>query len=57
MIEKCLAENNLTIEDLTAEELEALKEEIQQQESGCIILDGVLSNPEIFYRKALKTVK
>ena len=56
-IKEYLAEHDLTPEDLTAEELEALKEEMAQKEAGILFLDGVLSNPEIYYRKAFNTKK
>lgn len=36
--------------DLTEEELNTLKEEIKIEEEGGIVLDGVLSNPEIQMR-------
>lgn len=36
--------------DLTEEELNSLKEEIKTEEEGGIVLDGVLSNPEIQLR-------
>lgn len=41
----------LTIDDLTQEELEELKEEIKRRDNGDMILDGVLSNPAILYRR------
>lgn len=50
VIEK-LNEVGLTPDDLTKEELEQLKEEVKLEEDGLLVLDGVLSNPEIFYRK------
>lgn len=50
MIEE-LASMDLTIDDLTQEELEELKEEIIAKEKGFMILDGVLSNPAILYRR------
>ena len=52
-IKKALAEDGhgLTIDDLTQEELEELKEEIIAKEKGFMILDGVLSNPAILYRR------
>lgn len=53
-IKNLLAEHDLTIDDLTPEEIEQLKEEI---ENGGTMLDGVLSNPEIFYRKAMANFK
>lgn len=46
-----LDEYDLTIEDLTQEEIEQLKEEITAEENGAQFLDGVLSNPEIRFRK------
>lgn len=45
---------SLTIDDLTPQELEELKSEIKAKDEGKIIVDGVLSNPEIMYRKRLK---
>lgn len=36
--------------DLTEEELNELKEEIKFEEEGGIVLDGVLTNPEIQMR-------
>lgn len=50
-IKKELEEYGLTIDQLTIEELELLKEEIKAKEDGATILDGVLSNPELYYRK------
>lgn len=47
-----LDEHNLTIEDLTQEEIEELKWEIEQEEKGAQFLDGVLENPDLFYRRA-----
>lgn len=42
----------LTEEDLTAEEMEELREEVETELEGGMILDGVLFNPEILYRKS-----
>ncbi len=42
-IKKELDEYGLKLEDLTAEELEELKQEIEEKERGMFILDGVLS--------------
>lgn len=56
-IKEYLAEHDLTPEDLTVEELEAVQEEITMKEAGTLFLDGVLSNPEIYYRKAFRTKK
>lgn len=49
-----LAEVGLTPDDLTPKELETLKAEIKAEKGGAIVLDGVLSNPAIFYRKRNK---
>lgn len=49
--------HNLTIEDLTQEEIEQLKVQIEEEEKGGIFLDGVLSNPEIYYRRAEREFK
>ena len=43
-IKQKLDEYDLTIDDLTSEELERLKEEIRMEEKGYVILDGVLSS-------------
>lgn len=40
-----------TPSDLTEDELETLRKEIEFERSGGMILDGVLSNPEIYFRK------
>lgn len=42
-IKQKLESHNLTIDDLTQQELEMLKEEIIAEENGEIVLDGVLS--------------
>ena len=41
----------MTESQLTKEELEKLKEEIKAKEEGSMVLDGVLSNPELYYRQ------
>lgn len=53
VIEK-LNEVGLTPDDLTKEELERLKEEVKLEEDGIIIIDGVLSDSKIFYRRLNK---
>lgn len=50
-VKQILEEYGLTESQLTKEELDELKEEIKANEEGYLILDGVLSNPELFYRK------
>ena len=54
-INNTLKEHGLTVEDLTQDELEQLTEELMNDVD--IILDGVLSNPEIFYRRAMVQFK
>lgn len=49
-----LAEHGLTADDLTQEEMAQLREEIEAEERGETILDGVLDNPSLIYKKALK---
>jgi hypothetical protein len=49
-----LAEHGLTADDLTQEEMTQLREEIDAEQRGTTILDGVLDNPSLMYRKALK---
>ncbi len=53
VVEK-LNEVGLTPDDLTKEELERLKEEVKLEEDGIIIIDGVLSDSKIFYRRLNK---
>lgn len=50
-IREALEAHGITVEQLTPEELLSLKKEIEEQKNGVVILDGVLSNPEIRYRK------
>lgn len=50
-IKKLLEEHGLTESQLTKEELEELKEEIKAREQGFEVLDGVLHNPELYYRQ------
>ena len=47
--QKC-AEYDITPDVLTPEELEELKGEIEAEQRGEAILDGVLSDPNIFFR-------
>lgn len=49
-----LAEHGLTADDLTQEEMAQLREEIEAEERGETILDGVLDNPSLIYKKALQ---
>ena len=51
-IKQILKEYGLTENQLTKEELEKLKEEIKLRKQGFEILDGVLSNPKLFYRQS-----
>ncbi len=56
-IKKALAEYGLpadTVDLLTKEELEQLKEEIKAKENGALFLDGVLCNPELLYSRRFK---
>ena len=50
-IKQILKKYGLTENQLTKEELEQLKEEIKLRKQGFEILDGVLSNPGLFYRQ------
>lgn len=49
-VKKILEEHGLTIDQLTPQEVQQLKQEIVAQEKGLCILDGVLSDPSLFYR-------
>lgn len=46
-----LEEYGFEIEDLTSQELEELKKEIEAEENGMTIIDGVLSNIPPYRRK------
>lgn len=50
-IEELLAEYGLTIDQLTEQEIEQLKEEVKAKEAGATIIDGFFSNPGLYYRK------
>lgn len=50
-IKKTLKEYGLEESQLTKEELDNLKEEIKARKNGLTVLDGVLSNPKLYYRK------
>lgn len=54
-IKKVLSKHGLTVDLLTKEEIEQLKEEIKIKEQGGEILDGLFSNPFIIYRRAAKS--
>lgn len=54
-IKKVLSKHGLTVDLLTKEEIEQLKEEIKIKEQGGEILDGLFSNPFIIYRRATKS--
>lgn len=47
-IQEKLQEYGFTLEDLTTEELEQLKAEIEFEKKGGIILDGVLANKPLY---------
>lgn len=46
-----LDDYGLTADMLTEKEMQRLKEEIKAKEAGKEVLDSVLDNPELFYRK------
>lgn len=50
-IKALLDEYGLTADVLTENEMQRLKEEIKAKEAGKEVLDSVLDNPELFYRK------
>lgn len=50
-VKQMLEDYGLTESQLTKEELDKLKEEIKAKEEGRMVLDSVLDNPELFYRK------
>lgn len=50
-VKQMLEDYGLTENQLTDEELDKLKEEIKAKEEGRMVLDSVLDNPELFYRK------
>lgn len=52
-IRKKLEEHDIPMEALTPEEIEQLKDEIRAEEDGFIVLDGVLSDPELQIRSMM----
>lgn len=52
-IKKYVEEQNLSVDILTEEEIEQVKEEIIAIKAGYTILDGVLSNPELHIRNMM----
>lgn len=50
VIKKC-QEADIDPAVLTEDEIEALKREIEAEKSGRVVLDGVLSNPSLLFRK------
>ena len=51
-IKKYVKDHNLSVGILTVQEIEQVKDEIIALKSGNIILDGVLSNPELLWRNS-----
>ena len=47
--QKC-EEVGITPDILTKSELSQLRKEIESEQNGGVVLDGVLSNPKILYR-------
>lgn len=47
--QKC-EEVGITPDILTESELSQLRKEIESEQNGGVVLDGVLSNPKILYR-------
>ena len=52
-IKKYVEEHNLSVDILTEEEIEQVKDEIIAVKAGYMILDGVLSNPELHIRNMM----
>ncbi len=50
-IQKKLDSYGFTLDDLTSEELEKLKEEIEAEDRGEFIIDGVLFYKPVFRKK------
>ena len=50
---KRLEEYDLIPEDLTAEELKQLEEQIENEKKGTMMLDGGPNWPDIFYRESV----
>ncbi|MDE6493680.1 MAG: hypothetical protein K2O66_05030 [Bacteroidales bacterium] len=41
----------ISIDLLTSEELNLLREEVEKEANGIFVIDGVLHNPDIIYRR------
>ena len=50
-IKKELAEYGFSMDDLTKDELEELKQEIRLKEEGHAVLDGVLFSKPMYFKK------
>lgn len=50
-VKKRLEDAGLEESDLTAEELQRLKQQIIDEKNGITVLDGVLSDSNIYYRR------
>lgn len=50
-VKKRLEDAGLEESDLTAEELQRLKQQIIDEKNGTTVLDGVLSDSNIYYRR------
>jgi len=57
LIRKKCEEYDLTPDLLTPQELEALKEEIAEEQKGKVFEDSVLDNPEFQSRRILKEIE
>lgn len=46
--------HGITLDLLTKEELILLREEVEKEAKGIFLIDGVLHNPDIIYRRLSK---
>ena len=57
LIRKKCKENDIPPDILTEDELEELRKEIEMEQKGEFILDGVLFNPDIYIRKIQREIE
>ena len=57
LIRKKCKENDITPDILTEDELIELRKEIEAEQKGEFILDGVLFNPDIYIRKIQREIE
>lgn len=53
-MQKKAESHGISLDLLTPEELTMLREEVEKEAKGLFVIDGVLHNPDIIYRRISK---